>query len=95
MHGETFKQLTVSFALWQPWLFLQQESSMHSGEKRTPVCVIHRHSCAQALLIVKLEFWSPKADHSTTSQKPNAGEPCPSSLPASSSALEPGRLRHA
>lgn len=43
---------------------------MHSGEKHTPACMIHRHSCALALLIVKLEFWSPKADPSTTSRKP-------------------------
>lgn len=29
---------------------------MHSGEKHTPVCMIHCHSCAQALLIVNLNF---------------------------------------
>lgn len=35
---------------------------MHSGKKHTPAYMIHRHSCVLALLIVKLEFWSPEAD---------------------------------
>lgn len=71
----------VSFAFQQPWLFLQQGSCMHLVEKHTPVCMIHCHSCVLALLIIKLEFWSPEADDpSSSSQKSNVGESCTSLL---------------